>query len=348
MKKLIVSTFIILSLISCTKPDTADDFLTAAFLKSEGVFIVNEGNFRAGNGSLSFYSYDSTKVFNKVFQKLNDRILGDIPNSIEFNGGKAYIVVNNSGKIEVADGNSMISAKTISGLNSPRQIAFTGNSKAYVTSMYSDSLTIIDTRDNSVSGYINIRRSSEEIEIIGQNAYVAQWVGGKEIMIINTATNKVIDSIAVGIEPESMVVDHNNTLWVLCNGGWSGENPAELIAINSLTSEITKRLVFPTKPANPTCLQINGSRDTLYFIQNGIRRLTVDASGLPSDPLIPQDNHSFYKLGIDPVNGDILVTDAVDYQQKGYLLHYNSGGILRSQHQTDIIPGFMWFKNQGK
>lgn len=348
MMKLIVKIFAVLFIVSCTKPDTENDSLTPGFLKGDGVFIINEGNFRAGNGSISFYSFDSTRVFNNVFQRLNNRILGDIPNSMNFHGEKAYIVVNNSGKIEVADDKSMLSVNTITGLNSPRNIAFTGNGMGYVTSMYSDSLAVIDTRNNDVSGYINIRRTSESIEIIGMNAFVAQWVGGKEIMVINTGTNRVIDSIEVGIEPESMVVDRNNTLWVLCNGGWSGEYSAELLAINPTTFEISKRLVFPSKPANPTCLQINGGGDTLYFIQNGIRRLPISANELPSTPLIPQEGHSFYKLGINPANGNILVTDAVDYQQKGYVIHYDPNGIMKAQYQADIIPGFMWFKNQGK
>ncbi len=104
---------------------------------------MNEGNFRSGNGSLSFFSYDSLKLFNHVFQEVNKRPLGDIPYSINILGGKAYIVVNNSGKIEVADQNNMTSAATIDGINSPRYIAFVSDVKAYVTSLYSDSVTII-------------------------------------------------------------------------------------------------------------------------------------------------------------------------------------------------------------
>ena len=58
--------------------------------------------------------------------------------------------------------------------------------KAYVTSMYSDSVAIINLNDNTISGYINLRRSSESIVIAGNNAYISNWIGGNEIMVINT------------------------------------------------------------------------------------------------------------------------------------------------------------------
>ena len=177
--------------------------------------------------------------------------MGDVPNSMKIYGNYAYIIVNNSGKIEVVDKNTLKSVKTITGLISPRNIAFVDNRKAYVTSMYSDSVAIIDLNENSISGYINIRRTSEAIEVVGQKAFVAEWIGGKEVMVINTVNNKVIDSTEVGAEPESMVVDRNNTLWVLCNGGWARNNFAELIGINTLSSDIQKRLIFPTKLDSP-------------------------------------------------------------------------------------------------
>jgi DNA-binding beta-propeller fold protein YncE len=326
---------------SCSKPDEGN--MPNPFLSGSGAFIINEGNFRMGNGSLSFYSYDSLKVYNDVFSQINGRILGDIPNSIRLNGSNVWIVVNNSGKIEIADRNTLMSVKTITGLKSPRHIAFDGNDKIWITSMYSDSLTVLDLRNLNVSGYVNIRCTSESIEVVGQEAFVANWIGGNEIMVVNTAAQEVTDSIQVGMEPESMVIDRNNNLWVLCNGGWTGQYNAELVAINTDTHDIIKRFVFQ-KMANPSCLQINGSRDTLYFIQNGIQRISLNDNSLPSSAFIQPGTRSFYKIGIDPVRGDIFATDAADYQQKGYLLHYRPDGTFLSEYRTDIIPGLMVFK----
>ena len=345
MKNLLLLVLFLTIGLSCAKNSETP---SGSFLTGDGVFLINEGNFTAGNGSLSFYSYDSLKIYNDLFEKVNGRPLGDVPNSMELKNDLAYIIVNNSGKIEVIKTSTLESVNTISGIISPRNIAFTSSAKAYVTSMYSDSLVVINLNSNTISGYISLRRSSESIIIAGEKAYAANWVGGSEVMVIDTNSDKVVDSIAVGIEPESMVLDKNGMLWVLCNGGWARENYAELDAINTATGEVVKKIVFPSKQESPSCLKINGEGDTLYYLETGVRRMSITASVLPSDPFIPESGHYFYKLGIDPVSTYIFVTDAVDYQQNGHLLCFSSEGTPVKSLDAGIIPGSMCFKTAAK
>ena len=155
MKNLVKIIILPLILTSCLKVPNSQN-LNYTF--TGGVFIVNEGNFRGGNGSLSFYSYDSSKIFNDLFYSINGRPLGDVPNSMAIKGNNAYIVVNNSGKIEVINSGTLVSVATITGLISPRYISFINDYKAYVSSLYSDSVAIINLTDNAISGYINLRR----------------------------------------------------------------------------------------------------------------------------------------------------------------------------------------------
>ena len=54
-------------------------------------------------------------------------------------------------------------------------------------------------------------------------------------MVVDNAADIVTDSIEVGYEPESMVIDRNGTLWVLCNGGWQGTFADSLQSIHSGT-----------------------------------------------------------------------------------------------------------------
>jgi YVTN family beta-propeller protein len=342
--------FIILTAVivySCTKrEDPLIQNPEESIFAGDGAFIINEGNFTWGNGSISFYSYDSSKIVNNIFQKVNNRPLGDVPNSMAICGDYAYIVVNNSGKIEVVKKNSLKSVTTITGLKSPRNITVIDNSKAYVSSLYSDSLIILDLKNNKVSGYINIRRTSEAIVLTGKKAFVSYWYGGNEVVVLDTDLDKVIDSITVGREPESMVIDKKSTLWVLCSGTWERIYYAELVGINAQTHEIVKQLYFPSLNDFPTCLNINGSGDTLYFLENGVKRMDIDESEIPSLSFIDANNHNFYKLGINPLNGDVFVTDAVDYQQNGLIFIYNREGDEIASYNAGIIPGSIYFKVQ--
>ena len=307
--------------------------------------ILNEGNFRGGNGSLSFYSYDSSKIYNDLFNSVNGRPLGDVPNSMLLKDARAYIVVNNSGKIEVIDPSTFLSKATIEDLKSPRNMAIINDTKAYVTSLSSDSVAIINLSSNTVTGYINMHKTSESIIVEGGKVFISNWAGGKEVMVINGVNDTVVDSIAVGAEPESMVLDRNGRLWVLCNGGYARQKNAELYEINAATNRIEHTFVFPTIDASPTCLNIDGFGQTLYYIDNGVRQMDIGDPSLPAVHIIEQGGGQyFYKLAINPLNGDILVTDALDFAQQGYLYIYSDRGEFVTKQKAGIIPGSMCFK----
>lgn len=342
MKNLIKIVISLLIVSSCSKVPPAP---TTHYSLGGGVFVVNEGNYLAGNGSISFYSYDSAKIYNDIFYKANGRPLGDVPNAMAIKGDKAYIIVNNSGKIEIADQATLESKGTITGLISPRNICFVNDYKAYVSSLYSDSITIINLTTNSIAGYINLRRTSEAIAVAGNKAFILNWTGGDEVIVVNIPDDEIVDSIVVGKEPESMAFDKYGMLWVLCNGGWMRQNNAELVKINTSTNLVEKTLTFPTKEASPTCLKADGIGENLYYLDNGVRKLSIYSTELPPAPfIIPQSGQNFYQLGINPLNNDILVTDAVDFVHPGYLLLYTQTGNFISTQQAGIIPGSMYFK----
>lgn len=341
MNKIIPFLFLVIFTVSCSDPENGQgDY----YLRGEGAFIVNEGNFRWGNGSLSFYSYDSARLYNTVFESVNGRPLGDVPFSLAQSERSLFIVVNNSGKIEVANLSTLKTSATIDSLISPRFICLINASKAYVTSLYSDSVAIFNPATAKLTGFINLASTSESIIKTGDKVYVANWTRGNEVVVIDPSDDRISGRIEVGAEPESMVIDRNNSLWVLCSGGWNGDSMAELIRIDTETDQIEARLAFPDRSHYPSALNINKSGDTLYFIDNGVRRMSIDDAELPSVPFIEGDNHYFYRLGINHGNGEIFVTDAVDFSSRGFVLRYNRQGELIEELEADIIPGSITFR----
>jgi len=121
-------------------------------------------------------------------------------------------------------------------------------------------------------------------------------------------------------------------------------NFARLLVINTSTLKVEKDFVFPSKLASPICLNVSGDGSDLFYLEGGVRKMSINASALPQTPYIAEQGTYFYKLGINPVNDDIFLTDAVDYQQQGFVLRYNAGGVLLSKLRAGIIPGMVCFK----
>lgn len=334
----IVLLIVALLLVSCERGNES-----SLFPGGSGYFILNEGNYLAGNGSLSFYSTETGEMHNNLFTAVNQRALGDIPSFLATDGNRGFIIVNNSGTIEVVSMLTLESIATVSGLSSPRQMVIQGR-KGYISSLSSHEVMIIDLDRIEITGSINIGCTSEAMAIAGDKLFSAHWSGGNKIVVTDLATEEATSAVTVGLEPESMVIDCNNKLWVLCTGGWSGEEIPRLVRINTATLEKEAEMLFRTVNDNPSSLTINETGDTLYFIDDGIRRMPVTASALPDEAWIEAGVRLFYRLAAGP-GGQVAVTDAIDYQQTGDFFVYNSKGDLEDTEHAGIIPGFMCFRH---
>jgi len=348
----------VLIFISCKKTPPEQP---AEYEKSNGVFICNEGNFTYGNSSLSFYEPETKIVENDIFYNVNNFPPGDVAMSMAIKDTTAYFVINNSGKILIMNTNTFEYIATISNLTSPRYILFISNTKAYVTDLYNKNISVINPENFLQTGSVFIGNGSEQIVKYQNFAYTVGWSFNNKVYKINTDTDILIDSLTVVKQPNSIVIDENNKLWILSDGGFSGipggqEIPA-LTRINAETFTVEKIYTFPSTENSPSRLSINGTKDTLYFLngsasggneQSGLYRMPVNSDYLPDAAFIPQDNKLFYGLGIDPITSDIYISDAADYLQKGTIFRYKPDKTLLDTFKTGIIPSYFCFKLQNQ
>ncbi len=346
MKKLITLFIIVFVFTQCSKEPFGVVEPHEEYLFSQhGFFIVNEGNFNFGNGSLSFYSFDSTKLYDAVFNGTNGRVLGDVPQYMTSIDTIGMVTVNNSNKIEFFSTNTLKSIGTIHGLTSPREIAVVNTEKAYVSDLYNDSLSVINPQTQELIKKIPLGRTSESLVIHNQKLFAANWskyatpeIMNNKIMVVDISQDKVVDSIQVTIEPNSMVLDSKGFLWVLCSGGYNHEEHPALFKINTHTHEIEKRLEFPNINASPSNLVID-SEDNLYFINQDIYKMSTLDSAIPQTAFIPS-NQTYYELEV--IDDKIVIADALDYQQKGMIFIYNKTGELQTSFRAGIIPGYFY------
>jgi len=340
--KTFLLTIVILIIVGCEQDDYLPLISNIPETFKPGVFILNEGNFGTGNGSVSFLDLNGSEMYNQVFKEVNGIPLGDIPQSMFITDTLGFIVVNNSAKIEVVNMDDFTTVNTISGFTSPRHFLPVSDSTAYVSDLYNSSITVVNINNFTITGSVETGKSTEQMVKIDGEVFVANWSGGNKILVIEPASGEITDSIDVILEPNSMVLDKNNKLWVLCSGGYMNEEMPGIICIDPVTREKEKTLMFNVLESSPSNLNINGSGDTLYFLNNDIFKMSVEDPEIPSEPLIHTEK-LYYNIGVDPENGVIYAADAVDYHQKGKIFRYMPGGALKDSFDVDIIPGTFVF-----
>jgi YVTN family beta-propeller protein len=327
-----------------------DEDTTKVATYENGIFIVNEGNYNWGNASVTFLDNTSNAVVQDIFNKSNSRNLGDVAESMTILGHLGYLVINNSNRIEVVTIKDFKSLKTITGLHSPRYFHVVDSNKAYATNLQ-NFISIINLKTNVVTG--TIKTTSWTENLIRYDKYVLVSSIGSfneptsvrkaQILVIDTGTDAVVDSIQSGKEPVGIVIDKKQKVWVLCSGGYDKFEQPSLLRINPELRTVEKVFTFPDPKDLPSRLCMNPSGDTIYYLNGGVYQMPVNATSLPSVPLINADNRHFYGLNIHPNTGNIYVSDAKDYVQNGMAYQYTVHGTLLKQYPTGRIPGSFCF-----
>lgn len=305
-----------------------------------GVYVTNEGNFQWGNASVSYYNPGSGSVAEDLFEPANGVGLGDVCQSMYVANGKAYIVVNNSGKVVVVDPVTFGASATITGFSSPRYIQPVGSGKAYVTEMAGNTVRVVDLNTNTITGSIPCVGITQEMAVAGNKVFVTNE-SKAYVYVLNSNTDAITDSVAVSRGGCTIAKDMNGKLWVGCTGG-SG-TPAALYRINPETAAVEATLPVSGGVTNPWRLTMNGAGDSLYLLNGGVYRMAISEGGFPASAFIPATGRNLYGLGVDPANGDVYVADAIDYNQRGRVFQYSAGGAPITDFLAGRIPnGFVF------
>ena len=355
------------SLFSC-KPD--EPVNPSGVTVGSGVFVLNEGNFQFSNGSLSFYDPVADTVANNLFYKVNNAPLGDVAESMALMDGKLYIVVNNSNLIYKVDANTMVCDTSkpfkLTDFYSPREMFIVAPDKAYVSDLIGTDLWIINPQNMTHTGTIAMGNTTEKMVQVGNELYVSNWSyyyidaysheSYNTVQVVDLNNDMKVADIEVGREPNTMVVDKNGHVWVLCEGrSWEdefGENPT-LWEIDPMLKTATQRCEFKGPfdfdddiKGVATALKANPAGDQFYLIYNNdVRRFDLATMSLSETfRITPGTDGLFYNLAVDPRTGDLYVTDAKNYMMNGTVYRYSSDGLLLASFEAGLIPSAMLFK----
>ena len=341
---------IVLALTACMRWEYG--YQEELLLPKNGLYILNEGNFQYGNASLSLYDPTAQRVENDLFYRANAMKLGDVAQSMVVRGDVGWIVVNNSHVVFAVNLDTLKEVGRITNLTSPRYIHFVSDDKAYITQIWDNRIFVVNPKRYEVTGYIEVPNmamesgSTEQMVQIGDYLYVSCWSYQNRLLKIDTRTDEIVAELQVGVQPSSLVVDCRGKLWTITDGGYNGSpygyESSALYCVDPDTFTVERCLDFPMG-SSPSELQMDGAAEVLYWIDNDIWSMPIDAEALPECPLLDSRGTMYYGLTIEPTTGEIYVADAVDYMQRGKIYRYSAMGELLDEFYVGIIPGgFAW------
>lgn len=322
---------------SCKKdnPSTPETPTPVTPSVSKKVYVVNEGNFNSSNASISLYDPATGNITEDYYKTQNGSGVGDVAQSMNYINSKFYIVVNNSSKVVVCD-NQLKKTAEISGLTSPRYILKINDEKAYISDMYSNAISVINLSDNTKTSDIALGSSSETMVLANNKVFVTtyNYPSTKYAYVIDAASNTKADSIDVGLNATNIVIDKNNKIWVLGN---------KLSRINPETNAVEASWeVSNTNFSYKLCL--NKTKDTLYFLNDNIYRMSISDNALPTSTFIEKGSKSFYGMGVNPNDYTIYATDALDYTQKANVYIFNSNGTELKNFKAGVVANGFYFE----
>ena len=340
----------IIGLSNCQKGDenpTPDNPLVEA---GGGVLVANEGGFNDGNASVSYFHFEDKSIRQGLFAEVNGRPLGDVLQSITLLGDKAYLVLNNSQRIEVVDVRTFESLGAIAVPGSPRYFLPVDEETAYVSDLFGGVVHVLSLSNQAVTLSIPLPQNwAEQMIKVGTEVLVScpssfGQPPSRQLFVIDTENHVLADSIEVGLSPSAMVEDGGGKIWVLCSGDPDTATPGGLYQVDLQNRTVLQSFPFADNNIGfAPRLAIDEAGQRLYYTKIDLYAMPVNANELPSEPLISADGRDLYGLGIEPATGNIWLGDAGDYKSRQMIYRYDPNGNLLDSALAGVAPNGFYF-----
>jgi DNA-binding beta-propeller fold protein YncE len=286
------------------------------------VLVLNEGNFGWNNASIGIYDSEKKEYTDGVFKEKAGKELGDILQSVMADGSEIYLVVNNSGKIEVLDKNSLDYVRTLSVGGSPRYLAkIEGKDEAFLTDYSGNFVRRINLQTGEVIKVIAQQGFTERIQHLGNGFFAFENMNSKKVYLLNAENNQITDSFAVEGRMAGFSVDKDNKTAYLDGG--SANTTGKLLRLNAADFSMPE-LIFSLPEGNAVSKIDYKENGSWVFVQGNQLVFMSENGNIQKQVTLPQGNY----YGFEFISGlkEIYLSDAKDYTQNSLVLVFNNEG----------------------
>lgn len=336
------------SFMFCSCGDNNLDVDTVKY--SSGVFVTNEGAFSGGTGTITYKADDENPIQDAYAAANDGLVLGNILQSMHSVDDQYFFIVNNANKIEVANKSDFKNTSTIDMIDLPRYMVNTTDDKAYVSYWGPDGVTggiaVVDVANMSISSTIETYSGPENM-IISNGFLYATISGGfgraTSLLKIDTNTDAVVKTIELHDNPNSIALDDDGAIWVVCGGYTDFVDPINNTSgrLMQIIDDSVAAEYIITRGANS--LAISPDANSLYYLDfNGVQKVDISDPAINFDLILPTEGY-FYGLDVRPSTGSLYIANARDFVSSGEVIVINDTGTELSRFEAGIIPNGCYF-----
>ncbi len=308
-----------------------------------GVLVINDGRWGQNNATVTFLSYTNDSLYDNLFERVNNRPLGDVANSFVRKDDKGYIVVSNSHKIEVVNLNTFASVAKIDLPDyNPRHMVIVGD-YGYVTSLDKDKVVKVNLKSYAIEKEIAVGSKPEGIVKTGDYLYVANsgYGMGNTLSVIDIKTDAVVKTLTIAQNPQFLAVGSDNNVYVVCTGSYSDPSKnSGLWKISSSNNTVVDSIIIRNYP-----VKICNYKTNQFLVTNGEGVIKVDISNKQTSTLIPMNLVStasypmVYSIAYDNVKDVIYAANPKDFKQNGEIIKFDAQGNKLDAFNCGVNPG---------
>ncbi len=318
-------------------------------------FIVCEGNF--GSNDASIYAIKNDTLQEEIFAEANGRPLGDVAQSMTIIGDKAYIVVNNSGKIEVVNINTFKSEGTAKGFSFPRYVAERNDNEIFVsTGNVSDNSYVYVVNCSSLEKTDSVKAGTGPNAMVVSNgklfvANMGGWSNDSTVTVIDINSLSVLKTVTVGDVPADMEIDAQGNVLVLCKGltkynydtegTYLGEeivSNSSIVKLDASSYAVSTIKSFDHQIALFAENLMAYNNGTIYYLDGGAYRMSENGG---SETKLMEDVNA-YGISFDSEENKFWVV-STPFSTTHTATLYNSDGTLVKSYNVGNFPKMVVF-----
>ncbi len=310
---------------------------------SSWILVANEGNYGAGNGSVSM-------IDDKGQITTIDNI-GDVVQSVEVYKNKLFVIVNNSHKIMIynitENGVNLPGIEISTENSSPREMVIM-NDKVYFTNWNSKDVKVLNLTTYAIDSSIPIEGLPEDIITDGINLWVSipnlelnDPSDGTKVVKINLETEQIVDIYEVGRGPQSLTL-LNDDIYV-SRTYYSSNWTETTFGVSKIGDVISEAVYGLGSPCGGSIMTYNNKVYRSY--KGGIAPIDDNLAIQTLERIGSFDQSQVYHVEI--INDYIYFT-LTDYSTMNMLKKVDSNGNVLASYDVGVNPGDLayWKKSE--